>query len=108
MRLLLVFPLAFVPLFAQTAPSPRPAKSLTWRGPATPAKAPCDVSVDLRKPAYSSTPCSPPTAAIAPRVCSIPLVNVVGVETHDKMIAPALPATGKNVAIAPAPPCGSK
>jgi hypothetical protein len=93
MRLLLLFPLAFVPLFAQIAPSPRPAKSLIRRGP-----------VSAAKPA----PKFPTPAPVAPHVCSIPLVNVVGVETHDKMIAPALPATGKDVAIAPAPPCGSK
>jgi hypothetical protein len=38
-------------------------------------------------------------------VCSIPLLNVVGVETNDKMVIPVPPAESNFVVQAPAPPC---
>jgi hypothetical protein len=38
-------------------------------------------------------------------VCSIPLVNVLAVETHDSMVVPAPPAQAPFVVEAPAPPC---
>ena len=41
-------------------------------------------------------------------VCSIPLLSVPAVETHDAMIVPVLPADGAFAVQAPASPCEDK
>jgi len=112
MRLLLVLAFACVPSFPQATPffSPRPLQK---------SKNPCDLPPSQRRPFAGFDFCTPSQSdkAAAPAsvkppampelhiVCSIPLVNVLAVETHDSMVVPAPPAQAPFVVEAPAPPC---
>ena len=112
MRLLGIFALACLPLLPQAAPSTRFAPR-----PQTP-KSTCDLPPSQRPPFAGFDFCTPAQSAraVAPApvtpaipkllsVCSIPLLNVPAVETHDSMAIPVPPATAPFVVQAPAPPC---
>jgi hypothetical protein len=135
MRLLLVLPLLYVPGFAQTsAPLPAqqrpfysdplpPVQILTCglpqirRSPLapfdfctpeqtkkTPSTAP---GVGTPEKAAVSAPAKPPAQ---PRVCSIPLLRVPAVETHDDRMVVSVPLVESKdvVVVAPAPACDDK
>jgi hypothetical protein len=134
MRLLLVVPLLCLPGFAQTGAPLPPAQPQPFYSDPQPQlqTRTCDVpqirwkqfapfnfcTPEQTKKTSSPTPSvgapgnavvpAPATLPAKPSVCSIPLVNVLPVETHDRMVIPLPPAQRTDSVIAPAPPCDDK
>ena len=113
MRLLVVFAFACLPLLLQSAPPARFAPRPT-------PKSTCDLSPSQRRSLANFDFCgtaqtpkpilpAPELAVVNPpkwsSVCSVPLLSVPAVETHDAMIVAAPPADGAFAVKAPAPPC---
>ena len=133
MRLLLVLPLLCLDGLAQTS-APLPAQQQPfYSDPLPPVQIlTCGLPQILRSqlapfnfctPGQKKTTSSPgpavgpPGNAVVPApakpparspVCSIPLLNVAAVETHDRMGIPVPSARGKDVVVAPAPACDDK
>ena len=116
MRLLAIFAFACLASFPQSAPPARFAPQPT-------PKSSCDLSPFQRRALAKFDFCgttqtpkpippAPELALVNPPtwspVCSIPLLSVPAVETHDAMIVPVPPADGAFVVQAPAPPCEDK
>ena len=135
MRILLVVPLFCLQGFAQTSPPPPPAQPQPFYSDPQPQlqTRTCDVPQSRRNPlavynfcipeqtkkASAPTPSvgapentvvpAPATSLARPSECSIPLLNVAPVETHDRMIVSVpLKESRDTIVVAPAPPCDDK
>ena len=108
MRLVLLFALASLSAFAQSKDPFFFSTSPKLDGPCTAPRTGTRLApFDFCKPGQLKVGAA--VVAPAPKasaVCSVPLLQVPAVETHDRMVVPAPPASGKFAAQAPAPPCG--